>query len=81
MDLELKALCWPRTVRTLSTFSKASKKGSKSNNSVSLGSSNHEVTGTYRGREKHRGSEDKKKVERESKRKFISLMTIFQEVL
>lgn len=36
----------PKTVSTLSTFSSPSKKGSKSNSSVSLGSSNQEVTGT-----------------------------------
>ena len=37
---------WPRMVRTLSTLSRASKNGMRSRSSVSLGSSNHDVTGT-----------------------------------
>ena len=43
-----RVLLCPRTVNTLSTFSSASKKGIKSRSSVSLGSSNHDVTGTWR---------------------------------
>lgn len=39
----------PRTVTTLSTFSKASKNGIRSRSSVSFGSSNHDVTGTWEG--------------------------------
>ena len=36
----------PSTVRTLSTLSRASKKGIRSSSSLSFGSSNHDVTGT-----------------------------------
>ena len=48
----------PSTVSTLSTLSRASKNGMSSRSSVSLGSSNQDVTGTFKTR---RGEKKKKK--------------------